>query len=167
MPECVAQCLIPVCIENKRQVFLVFAWKSTIFKVFNHGFLALNSGVRNFANLPRVELLPPLSMKLLVKVSGSLCTLEIHKRVSKIAFIFEVYRQVEEVVLPRVRAVEQIQHHCLIVFIRYIANHERRSTMFGRSCRAFVGLGLLHIKDELLRVEDSGTVIDDTVLARS
>ena len=71
-------------------------------EVIQQSFLALESGIGNFANLLRVEFLPFLVIKQTKQLGNSFFIMEgpkVHEGITHIAFVFVINRQVKEIIL--------------------------------------------------------------------
>ena len=85
--------------------------------------LALHSSVRNFAYFVTIKTFPLFTIKSPEKFNNVNWMYEIQKSVAHIALIFEIDRQIEEIVLICLLSVKVFKKHCLSVFVRYVFDH--------------------------------------------
>lgn len=90
---------------------------------------ALYPGISQFADFLAVEPAPPFAVELKVELGYELGVDEVDKRITHVARVVGVYRQVEEVVFVPVVLVHLIDQHLLRVLIRYVPNHYSRTSI--------------------------------------
>ena len=100
-------------------------------KVENQGLLTLNTRVSNLTYLPAVEVRPPSSIELLVKLENPQGVRQIHERITNVAFVLEVNRQVEEIIFAFKLRVNLLQEHLLGVLVRDVLNHDCGAIVFA------------------------------------
>lgn len=92
----------------------------------------LDSGIGDLTNLFRVEMMPSLAMKLQVKALQMLLVTEIDESITNIAFVSEINRQIQEIVLSIVRLIKRVTQHLLSILVRDVLDHQASSIVYSQ-----------------------------------
>lgn len=84
----------------------------------------LKSCIGDLADFVRVEILPTSSMEALVEAFHMVKSFQIDKSIAHIAFVLEVNRQVQEIVLGLVRNFNSVNEKLFVVLVGDVLYHE-------------------------------------------
>jgi len=134
-----------VAVEDHWSAFLILHHQTRILEVPNQGCFALNAGVGDFAHFLAVEFLPFLVVERLIERDDGLAVDKVNERISNVAFVLKVNRQVEEIVASSEGLVHGRKQHLLVVLVRDVANHQRGSLVISiaNSVKIQAELGLV------------------------
>lgn len=91
---------------------------------------SLNSSICKCTSLIRVESFPASSTKLIKERRYSEMRFKIDKRISNIALIFKVNRQIEKIIGPCKALIYSRKNHFFCIFVRDIFNHDSCPKIF-------------------------------------